>query len=256
MSYSDLMAGLVLILMVALVSYFAAHKRAMQEERTKLEEQKQKQTAQARQLEEQKGKFRQLQLEIGDVLGVRTQLMHRIKQRFEEKGRRIYFDDATGAVRLPSDIFFAEGYAILTSRGKRELDEFMPTYCTALLGSSSLRNNVDRITFEGHTNSNCPPGKNEPVACWLENLKLSQMRARAAVNYILESGLCSEYDLEQRLVSSGFSSSRPIYRSEQEAIEDKEASRRIEIKFRLKDEKALRRLKQMLEDETLELKSN
>lgn len=233
-SYADLMAGLLLAFIVILTAVQLQSSRKLQEKRKKVEQQQ-------RELE-------QMESKVQNLLGVRAALMKRLKGEFADSSAEIRFDDATGSIRLGSRILFDEGSAELTRRGKRKLRDLMPLYFDALLGDPQLREHVGQIIFQGHTNSNYS-GPGGELQAYLFNLELSQDRAFNAMRFVLERELGSKYGVRDLLQASGFSYSRPIYREESggERIEDKAASRRIEIRFRLKGEKTLRRLRKMFE---------
>jgi chemotaxis protein MotB len=234
MSYSDLMAGLVLVFVLLLVYFITLSKTQLEERQRELDAQSGKISSQTKQLS-------RLDEEVSQVLGVREALLARVKTRFEEAGGEITFDDATGAVRLGSKILFEEGSDDLSREGKRTLDRVIPLYYEALLGDERLRGNVDQIIFEGHTNSNFSKSSDADRA-YLFNLRLSQRRAYAAMEYIIEQDVGSSYGAKTLLAAIGYSNSRLIYEGDG-ATEDKERSRRLEIRFRLKDEEALSSLR-------------
>lgn len=196
--------------------------------------------------ERRQTELRDLRQQVQAVLGVRAEILKRIKERFDHTGSNIEFDDATGAIRLGSDILFSEGSATLTSEGQKALQRAMPTYFEALLGDADLGQHIDRISIEGHTNSNYS-GSADPGAAYLFNLRLSQSRAYAALEYIIQSKLGARYNAPNILVANGYSNSRLLFFPGTQT-EDKQRSRRIEIRFRLKDEEALQTLSRQLEE--------
>lgn len=233
LSYSDLMAGLLLVFIILLVGTLYALKDNLERQQEEL----------------LKSQERLVEIDTGvaDILGVRAKLLERIKTRFEQAGGNISFDDATGAVRLGSNILFREGSGELTTAGKEQLDEVMPVYLDALLGDPSLRQHVDRIVFEGHTNSNYD-GPGGASRAYLFNLQLSQARAYSAMEHVIKSGAAEQLAANEMLAATGFSSSRLIYSDSAQTVEDKVRSRRLEVRFRLKDEEALRRLKGLFDE--------
>ena len=232
MSYSDLMAGLVLIFILLLVFFIAQKKDEFEKQQKELEDQKAQMTV--------------LDRDVTRVLGIREEILRRVKTRFEAAGSNVTFDDSTGAIRLGSNILFEEGEAKLSKEGRATLDRVIPLYYEALLGDERLRQHVDQIVFEGHTNSNFS-GDDDPDRAYLFNLRLSQKRAYEAMEYVIEEGVGDEYNAKKLLAANGYSSSRLIYMDVEKKQEDKERSRRIEIRFRLKDERSLNQLKHMFE---------
>ena len=86
---------------------------------------------------------------------------------------------------------------------------------------------------------------------YLMNLTLSQSRAYAVAEYLLQiSGgfLDNERaeDLQEKLTANGRSESNLIYK--EDGQEDQDASRRVEVKFRLKDEEMIQELSDIIAD--------
>lgn len=245
LSYADLMSGVLLVFIILLLGVLVIVHR----ERQELEKQKQKFEKQKAALQAQRERFDSLHSGVGDILGVRRKLITRLKGSFEDVGSQISFDDATGAIRLGSRVLFAEDSATLSEDGKKVLRRYMPIYFEALFGDPRLRDRVDRITIEGHTNSNYD-GVGSEADAYLYNLRLSQQRAYNAMRYVIEHGIGSEFQAKERLQASGFSSSRLLYKTNEEGeqVEDKVRSRRIEIRFRLKNREALKSIRNIYQD--------
>ena len=86
---------------------------------------------------------------------------------------------------------------------------------------------------------------------YMYNLQLSQNRAFAVVSYCLDENnhFLSDSQLEELrvlLTANGRSWSAPIYAAD--GTVDMQASRRVEIKFRLKDEEMINQIAEMLEE--------
>lgn len=247
-SYSDLMAGLLLVFILLLITTLLVSKEGLDKQQ-QLNDERERELEQQRKLNTaREQELKKLRKDIADVLGVRVELLKRLKERFSVAGGQISFDDATGAVRLGSNILFEEGSAKLSPEGRRTLDRTLPIYFDALLGDKRLSAYVDQIVFEGHTNSNYSSGKEDSAQAFLFNLELSQNRAYAAMEHVLKSDLGTYQDAHKLLAANGYSSSRLLYQDTPTGKEeDKAASRRLELRFRLKDEVALNRLKELLE---------
>ena len=100
---------------------------------------------------------------------------------------------------------------------------------------------VAEIIVEGHTDTD---------GSYMYNLQLSQNRALAVAAYCLDekSGLLTESelnDLRGLLTANGRSWSAPVYATDGSV--DMGASRRVEIKFRLKDDEMMAQLAEILE---------
>ena len=105
---------------------------------------------------------------------------------------------------------------------------------TTLLDDKEIRKYIHGITIEGHTNSD---------GSYLSNLELSQQRALEVMQFLYESNTINKDLLNKYVSSSGKSSSDLIYK---DGAEDKDASRRIEIKFIIKNEEAVKELQNYL----------
>jgi len=91
------------------------------------------------------------------------------------------------------------------------------------------------ITIEGHTNSD---------GDYLYNLSLSQKRALAVMEFLYAQDFADEQLFRTYLSASGRSFADPVLN--ESGKEDKDASRRIEIKFRIKSEQAVKELEHFL----------
>ncbi len=244
MSYSDLMSGLLLVFIILLIGVLYVSKHDMEVKVKKLDEQAQQIEAEQKKLKAAEADLKHLNSGLSDVFDVRTRLLERLREQFSNSDSEVTFDDATGAVRLGSNILFDEGSDTLSKRGQQAIAKHMPVYLNALLSDPELRKEVDQIIFEGHTNSNYS-GSSSAEAAYLFNLQLSQNRAYSAMTYVISSGVATDFDAQPLLSAIGFSHSRPILDADK--IENKERSRRLEIKFRLKDEEAMARMRVLFE---------
>ena len=173
---------------------------------------------------------------IKNLTGIKIKVVQRLK---EKMGDSINIDPKSGALRFSSNILFNQGEAILKAEAKKELSRILGTYIDALLNDKEMRQYVDTITIEGHTNSD---------GSYLYNLNLSQQRALAVMSFLYEEYPKNRKLFEKYLNASGRSFSEPILK---DSIEDKDASRRIEIKFRIKNEEAVKELMNYLNKEEL-----
>ncbi len=108
-------------------------------------------------------------------------------------------------------------------------------YVNTLLSNRNIADHLDKIIIEGHTDSD---------GGYLYNLELSQRRAYAVMNYLLKLDYIKKHNIKTKLVASGRSYLDPIMAN---GVEDKEASRRIEIKFRLTNEDAMYEIERILD---------
>ena len=183
-------------------------------------------------MEEQQGK-------LDDIIGVRSELVEALKKEFSRSSLDISVDEQTGAITMDSSILFAYNKDTLKDTGKDFLTDFMPRYLKILL-SPKYKEYISEIVIEGHTDSS---------GTYLGNLDLSQKRAQSVAAYCLNenSNVLSESEreaLEKVLSTVGRSFSDPVLK--EDGTEDAEASRRVEILFRLRDEEMIREMIEIL----------
>jgi len=150
-------------------------------------------------------------------------------------GNKINIDKKSGSLRLASNILFDKGSATLKEGAKAELKKNFIQYASALIGDKNIAKHLDKIIIEGHSDSD---------GSYLYNLNLSQKRAFAVMNYLLTLDYIKRHNIKEKLVASGRSYLDAI---KVNGVEDKDASRRIEVKFRLKNEDAMYEIERILD---------
>jgi chemotaxis protein MotB len=179
------------------------------------------------------------QWQIDQLVGVRAQIIAQLRDSLASAALNVNVDQQTGAITLDSSVVFDYGQSTIKAGGRAFLDEFIPIYVrTLLLGGNG--DYVSELIVEGHTDS---------VGSYDYNLNLSQQRASAVVRYVLGdyfTGLSQQEKLvlREKLTANGRSFSAPVYRAN--GMEDAEASRRVEFKFRLKDAEMINSMSQIL----------
>ena len=172
---------------------------------------------------------------IKSLTGIKIKVIAELKHSL---GDNVKIDSHSGSLRLSSSILFDKGSAKLKKSSKKELKKVFINYVGALTSNKNIRAQLDRIVIEGHTDSD---GK------YLFNLKLSQERAFAVMNYLLTLDFTKKNKLKPLLVASGRSYQDLIYHDN--GKENKYESRRIEIKFRLKNDDAMNEIERILDYE-------
>jgi len=169
---------------------------------------------------------------IRSLTGIRLKVIAELKSTL---GDKINIDKKSGALRLSSSILFDKGSSQLKEGAMSELDRSFNDYIGALVSNRAIRPYLQRIVIEGHTDSD---------GSYLYNIELSQQRALAVMNYLLTLPIAQKYNLKKYLVASGRAYLDSIKRN---GREDKEASRRIEIKFQLKNQDAMYQIERILD---------
>ena len=207
----------------------SAQASTVAEAQTQLEEAQSK-------LEEQQTQIETQQQEMEDLIGVRAELVKALRDAFA--GTAGVSVDSSGSIVFDSSILFDVGEYDLLADGEDFLNDFLPDYFNVLL-SDNFVDYISEIIIEGHTDSD---------GDYIMNLELSQQRALAVASFILDDDGVLPSDTVEKLrkivTANGRSYSNPIYTADGE--EDKDASRRVEFKFRLKDEEMVQEMVDIL----------
>ncbi len=182
--------------------------------------------------------------ELQDIVGVRTDIIGELQNRFNNSTMTV--DPQTGSITFSSDVLFAFGSSTLTSESQKALKEVIPMYLGVLL-QEEYRSYIAEIIFEGHTDTK---------GTYKSNMDLSYNRANAVANFCLDpkNGLSAGEisRLQSILTVNGRSYSSPIYKYANgpgSRDVDMDASRRVEIKFRLKEDEMIDKIANILEQE-------
>ena len=169
---------------------------------------------------------------IKSLTGIKLKVISELKASL---GKKINIDKESGSLRLASNILFDKGSATLKNGAKKELKANFIEYVDALISNPNIKKHLDKIIIEGHSDSD---------GSYLYNLDLSQKRAFAVMHYLLTLNYIKQHDIKEKLVASGRSYLDSI---KVNGVEDKDASRRIEVKFRLKNEDAMYEIERILD---------
>ncbi len=169
---------------------------------------------------------------IKSLTGIKLKVISELKASL---GNKINIDKNSGSLRLASNILFDKGSAKLKDSAKSELKAIFIEYISTLIENRNIAEYIDKIIIEGHSDSD---------GSYLYNLNLSQQRAYAVMNYLLTLDYIKRNNIKSKLVASGRSYLDTI---KVNGKEDKDASRRIEVKFRLKNEDAMYEIERILD---------
>jgi len=178
---------------------------------------------------------------IDQIMGVRKQHVSELNNEFnsdDEMG--IDIDEKTGAIIFDTEILFAYDDDELKDESFAFLDEFVPRYLDVLL-ASDYEDYMAEIIIEGHTDRD---------GSYLYNLELAQNRAYSVASYLLGDDFPDktiQNELEQKLTVN--SKSFTDFRTDENGEYSADASRRVEFKFRLKDEEILAKTRDILFNE-------
>ncbi len=191
-------------------------------------------------LDEQEQLMAQQQQKIEQIIGIKADLIADLKQEFDQQSLNVIIDEADGSIALDSNVLFGYNENELTDEGNAMLSEILPIYCKVLM-NEKYQDYLAEVRIDGYTDTS---------GDYLYNLRLSQERALAVANYLMisaDSFLTAEEQeaLRSKLTANGHSMSNPVYTEDGQINMD--ASRRVEIKFSLKDEEMINELKQILD---------
>ena len=212
----------------------------LEENRTALTAAQQSLSLQQSKIEEQAALLAAQQSEIDKLIGMRSRIIEELRDELRGAGLDAVVDKNTGAIAFTGAVLFDSGKNQLKDSGKALLNAFIPVYIRTLM-SEENEDYVAEIIIEGHTDTD---------GSYLSNLALSQERALAVVTYCLSgemTGLSSaeKQVLQSIITANGRSYSDPVYAPD--GTVDKEASRRVVFKFRMKDSEMIDQMSEILE---------
>ena len=195
-------------------------------------------------LEAQKAEMLTYQRRIDDMIGVRSQIIQALSKALSAANLSAKVDPGTGDIVLEGKVFFDSSKDVIRAEGQELLSRFLPVYLGVLLRPEYV-DYVGEIIIEGHT---------DDKGDYETNLKLSQNRALSVAEQclsLLREGSKEKKLFEQLLTAKGRSESDLIYFTDGTVNSDgttvnRDASRRVEFKFRLKDSEMIQEMNRIL----------
>jgi outer membrane protein OmpA-like peptidoglycan-associated protein len=215
---SDLMTGLMMMfLVVAIVFMVKVNKEAKRAE------------AQAAIASMQAAKLKSIAIAYSDI---RAQIYDDLLKTFKDDlpvWHAVLSHDLSIRFEEPS-VQFDTGLSAIKPDFVRILDSFFPRYAK-VLSASKFKDEIEEVRIEGHTSS-IWKGLS-PEMAYYENMRLSQDRTRAVLQYVFALNGSREQLawLVPRMTANGLSSSRRIFVA---GREDYNASQRVEFRIRTK----------------------
>ena len=264
-SYSDVMAGvLLLFILIMSLTLFQAQKsydesiqerdeklalqaeytadalaQTLAEQEAKLKEQQALLNQQQTDLDEKTTQLSEQQTKIDNIIGVKAEVVEALQKEFQKNNINVNLDSQTGALTLDASVLFDVDESELTDAGKEALRNVLPIYCKVLM-EDTYKNYLAEIIIDGYTDTD---------GDYAYNLELSQQRSLAVAQYLLD--IQGEFltedqslNLQDYLTVNGHSMANPILDADGNV--DKEASRRVEVKFRLKDDEMIEELSKIM----------
>lgn len=150
----------------------------------------------------------------------RDDILDQLKKAFEDAGVDVAINETTGEIVMDNNVLFATDSYELGAEGKAYLEKFFTAYSSVVL-DEKYSGVLKEISFEGNTDSDGESGY---------NMMLSENRANAVMEYC--SSLLDEKQgavFNELAASRGYGESDLVY--DEDGYEDKDASRRVAIKF-------------------------
>jgi chemotaxis protein MotB len=175
---------------------------------------------------------REASKKLAESLIERQGIITKLRLEFGDKAE---IDTKTGTFTIDAGLLFAKDKWVLKPENKPYLAKVVRKYATVVL-SPEYRDSIGQIDIEGHADPDGVPGLDP----YLSNLELTQNRARAVAAFVVTDPNCMPQSLRREfkkvLSVNGRSSEQLIYKDSAQTIPDKEKSRRVVLKFRLKDD--------------------
>lgn len=181
-------------------------------------------------IKELESNFEEAKSKIKELGLIKENTIKNLQAKFDTN---ITLDSNTGAIVLPSEVLFDTNSFTLKAQAKENLKTILTQYFDNILKDENILNSIENIVIEGHTDS---------AGSYIYNLDLSQKRAYAVMSFI--HSFYKDPRLQKLLMASGRSYSDVITK---DGKEDKEASRRIEIKFNINTNNALEKVEKYLD---------
>lgn len=169
---------------------------------------------------------------------VKSKIIDKVIDTFKMNNIAIDIDNTTGNIKIDEKLLFSNNDFELKDEGKEYLKRFIPIYVKLLILDESIKNEVSQVIIEGHT---------DDIGSYIYNMELSQKRAFEVLRYIYKEmgDFEGKSEFEKYVTANGKSKIDLIIDGDGNVDRDK--SRRVEIKFKLKDEETIKRIQELLE---------
>lgn len=226
-----------------LVSESENAKKALSDAESRIDSQSAQLTEYEQQLDAYRDELQKKQGQLEQMVGVKAQIVQQLSSALRKSGIDVSVDEQTGAIALPSQMLFTTNSATLSNGGRSICAASCRSIwmCCCPMNSGRM---WPRSSSRGTPDSN---------GTYLHNLQLSQERALSVANYVLGDSFMSDTlglnasakkTLLGLVTASGRSFSAPVLGANGD--EDQNASRRVEIKFRLKDDETIAATEELL----------
>lgn len=172
-----------------------------------------------------------------ETKSLKAELSEKIEKQLNKQNISADIDKYSGIIKISDLELFEVNSATISPKGKAYLNKVIPVYLNTLLSDQDVRKNISQIIIEGHTDSLSYRSSRSKYDDYMKNLNLSLKRAYALTDYVirLEYPQKNAYkqDLIKLISTNGKSFSKPILN--EDGKEDHQKSRRVELKFQIKE---------------------
>ena len=156
-----------------------------------------------------------------------------LQESLKQQNINATVDTISGVVKISDLELFDLGSYKLSDKGKAYLAKFSPAYLDSLFSNKYLKENIDKIVIQGHTDSQTFAGKYSEDEQYMKNMELSLNRAYEVANYMTNTpyNKANGNKLRKMIIVEGASFSDPILVN---GKEDYAKSRRVELKLVMK----------------------
>ena len=171
-----------------------------------------------------------------DEENVKSTIVTKLSTQFKKQHIPIEIDKFTGSIKISDLELFELNEWKISDKGGKFLKIVLPTYFNVLLNDPKIKDHISEIIIEGHTDTQDFKGTKSKYENYTKNLDLSLKRAFSVTDFIINTDFQGKNMYKDNLIKllsiNGKSYSKPVFVN---GKEDFTKSRRVELKFQLKD---------------------
>jgi len=156
-----------------------------------------------------------------------------LEQNLKQQNIQAEIDGATGVVKISDLELFDVNSYVLSQSGKTYLSKFAPAYLNSLFSNKYMKEHLDKIVIQGHTDSQTFVGQYSPDEQYMKNMDLSLKRAFSVADFMINTpyNKANGDALRKKIIVEGASFSEPVIINGKENLAK---SRRVELKLIMK----------------------
>ena len=163
---------------------------------------------------------------IAAAANKRNEVLGKLKKAYADAGIDAEIDPVTGVITMGNDILFDVDKYDLLPDSVKNVNDVLTVLANVML-DPDVKDSIEAVEIGGHTDTN---------GTYEDNYILSTRRAQAVHDAFVEGDNdlteAQMKEMEELLVTKGYSYTSPVY--DEEGKEDQEKSRRVEIRYFIK----------------------